>query len=157
MHSRELHVEGSRLSSCRLGQPKLSFAGPCCVIFSFTSHNQSRPSADEPERKKKNTDEAPRLLTVIVSFISGPPDRQETPLSPPLFFSFFIWCLRWVESICCLIKTPQPAGRPSPLAERRAAADPMSSLRRLFCTKDVAICFLRGASKNQRHSSICRQ
>lgn len=66
------------------------------------------------------------------------------PFSPS---SFFIWCLRWVESICCLIKALQPAGRPQPLAERRAVTDPTSSLQRLLLHKRRCYLFLTGRFK----------
>lgn len=102
--------------------------------------------------REKKPDDSPCLLPVIVYFIPGQPDRQEA-----LFPFFFIWCLRWVESICCLIKALQPAGRPQPLADRDAVTDPTSSLQRLFCTMDVAICFQAALRKHKRHSFICGQ
>lgn len=136
--------------TCRLQVPAASFSLSGLTIKAVL------PPTSLREKKKKN--DAPRLFPVIVSFISKQPDRHEPqPPHPFFFFSFFNMVPQMGWSICCLIKAPQPPGRPPPLAERHTAADPTSSLRRLFCTKDVAVCFLRAASKNKRHSSICRQ
>lgn len=85
---RELRVEGSCLSSSRLGRPTRRSQVPASFSFSGLTIKAVLPRTSLREGKKKKTEGAPRLLLVIVSFISGRPDRWAVP-SFPLFLFFF--------------------------------------------------------------------